>query len=148
MVRSGRLSYNILCAAKYNRGHTFIFHKAIVTPVLQLAVGLLGDLGLKKQPSDKQTCMMLEYDARGCPRPCDLGVRTLEEKRAAIACFSISQLYVTCTFTSGNVIKLTVQDFRHICRRPIRCAGFLVSTSILICLPKLETQGIACSCRL
>jgi hypothetical protein len=65
-----------------------------VSSLIQLAVGLLADLGLNKPPSiDDAPHIMLNYDARGCPKPFNPATRTMEERRAAITCFSFSSTY-------------------------------------------------------
>lgn len=63
-----------------------------MTNIMQLATGLIVDLHLNKILPKEPVFMMLEYDASGCPKPPPPTVRTLEERRAAVACWSISQL--------------------------------------------------------
>ena len=64
----------------------------ILISLLQLAIGMLGDLGLKKPPPKDSPCMLLNYDARGFPKPLLPALRTLEDQRMAISCWSLSQL--------------------------------------------------------
>ena len=75
-----------------NWGHYYIFAAPIMTHVLHLAVGMLGDIGLKKPPPKDSPCMMLNYDARGFPKPFLPESRTLDDRRLAISCWSASQL--------------------------------------------------------
>lgn len=73
-------------------GQYFIFAVPIMTHVLHLAIGSLGDLGLKRPPPKESPCIMLNYDARGYPKPILPESRTIEDRRLAISCWSASQL--------------------------------------------------------
>ena len=64
-----------------------------MTAVTQLAIGLVANLGLKKAPPKESPQMMLNYDARGCPKPFSPSPRTMEERRAVVGCFYISSVY-------------------------------------------------------
>ncbi len=65
-----------------------------MTGLTQLAIGLVANLGLKKMPPKEPPQMMLEYDARGCPKPFNPSPRTMDERRAVIGCFLISSVYL------------------------------------------------------
>jgi len=73
-------------------GHYFIFGAPVMTHVIHLAIGTLGDLGLTRLPPKESPCMMLHYDARGFPKPALPEFRTLEDRRMAIGCWSANQL--------------------------------------------------------
>ncbi len=64
----------------------------IQSSAMQIAVGMLGDLGLKRPPPKDSPCLLLNYDARGNPKPFLPAVRTLDDRRIAISCWSVSQL--------------------------------------------------------
>jgi len=66
---------------------------------MQLAAGLLADLDLNKPPPKDSPHMMLNYDARGCPRNFNPVARTIEQRRAAIACYSFNSTYCHRTFS-------------------------------------------------
>lgn len=72
-------------------GLYFTYNKPILTSLLQLAVGILGDLGLNKPPPKESTYVLLEYNARGCPKDFS-HLRTMEERRAAVTCFLLSSV--------------------------------------------------------
>lgn len=71
------------------RGHGY--HH--VSSLMQIAVALLCDLGLNKPPPKESPHMMLNYDARGCPKLFNPKPRTMDERRAAIACFLLGSTY-------------------------------------------------------
>ena len=73
-------------------GYYTHFSTPIVTSVLGLAIGMLGNLGLKKPPPKESPYLLLNYDARGYPKPLLPASRTIEDRRMAISCWSISQL--------------------------------------------------------
>ena len=66
-----------------------------MTPISQLAISLVGNLGLNKPPPKEAPQMMHDLDARGCPiRPftSSTSTRTLEERRAVLGCFLLSSV--------------------------------------------------------
>ena len=75
------------------RGHYHIFDQPIIIQTTQLAMALVGNLGLHKPPLKEPTQMMLNLDAQGCPqKPFSLSRRTTEERRAVLGCFLISSV--------------------------------------------------------
>ncbi len=72
-------------------GHYFTCKKPIVTSLLQLAVGMSGDLGLNRPPLKESTFVLLEYNIRGCPKDCS-HLRTMEERRTAVTCFLLNSV--------------------------------------------------------
>ena len=75
------------------RGYYHIYDRPIMTAITQLAIGLVSNLGLRKPPPKESPQMMLNYDARGCPKPYSSSPRTMEERRVAIGCFYVSAMY-------------------------------------------------------
>lgn len=69
------------------------FEKPIVLSLVQLAIGILFELGLDKAPSNDPG-LMLTYDLKGLKKPARL-VRspTMEERRALLGCFLMSSMY-------------------------------------------------------
>ena len=76
------------------RGHPRVKNIPNFTSLVQLAMGILFDLGLNKPPLTERNLMMLEYDSRGCPKRLSSAERTLEERRAVIGCFFASSMCV------------------------------------------------------
>lgn len=73
-------------------GHYFIFGVPIMTHVMHLAIGMLSDLGMCRAPPKESLCMMLNYDARGFPKPAMPEPRSFEDRRMALSCWSANQL--------------------------------------------------------
>ena len=118
-------------------GHYTIFGAPVIlSSVMQLAVGMLGDLGLKRPPPNDSPSLLLNYDARGNPKPFLPAVRTLDDRRIAISCWSLSQLYHTPCFKSESRLTLTV--FRRIFKRLTRCVGYHITMSVCNCLWKMD----------
>lgn len=69
-----------------------MFSKPIITNVIQLSIALLADLGLNKFALKDPFGLMVECDPKGCPKPMYSAPRTIEERRTALACFSLSNL--------------------------------------------------------
>jgi hypothetical protein len=61
--------------------------------LIQLAMALLGDLGLNNPPPKEPINMLLNRDSRGCPKLFNPSTRIMEERRAAIGCFSVISVY-------------------------------------------------------
>ena len=73
------------------RGQYHVYDKPIISQTIQLALALVGNLGLNKSPPKEPMQMMMNLDARGCPvKPFNLSVRTTEERRAVLGCFLLS----------------------------------------------------------
>ena len=85
----------------------YIFNgKPITTNICALALAVLADLGLNK-PILREVCVVLaEFDSKGCPGRTVANTRTLEERRAALAAFSVSQL-VTTYFSKLEPLRWT-----------------------------------------
>lgn len=64
-----------------------------MTNFLQLAIGLLGDLGLRRSPAKYPPHLFLNMDCRDCPKPFDPAKRTNEERRVALGVFWLSSVY-------------------------------------------------------
>lgn len=67
--------------------HFHLYDKPIVTHLIQLAMGLVGNLGLRKLPPKDPPQLMLNFDPRGSPKP---PTRTMEERRAGLWCWLVS----------------------------------------------------------
>jgi hypothetical protein len=91
-TRSLDLFLGLLCFGAW--GHYNILQKPVITTIVQLAVSLAFDLGLNKPLPKEQTRVMLDYTARGCPKPAINVVvaRTMEERRAIIGLFLLSSV--------------------------------------------------------
>ena len=63
-----------------------------MTTLMQLVMGLIANLGLKKTAPKEPLRVMMEYDERGCPRKYTPSPRTMEERRAVIGCFFLSSV--------------------------------------------------------
>ena len=60
----------------------------------QLALALVGNLGLNKPALKEPPQTLLDLDARGCPvTPFSPSIRTTEERRAVLGCFMLSSVY-------------------------------------------------------
>ena len=75
-----------------SRGHFYIYDKAVITTFMELAMAQLASLGLNKPPPKESPHTMLHFDGKGCPRPLISYERTLEDRRAALACFLVSSV--------------------------------------------------------
>ena len=85
------LELNIECF----RGHYHVHDKPVIIQATQLAMALVGNLGLNKPPPKEPAQVMLSLNARGCPtRPFTPTVRTMEERRAILGCFLLGSVYV------------------------------------------------------
>lgn len=84
----------------------YIFSKPIITNVIQLAIAILADLGLNKPVLKEPFVILSEFDSRGCPGRPITTTRSLEERRAAVACYSVSQL-VTTYFARTEPLRWT-----------------------------------------
>ena len=65
-----------------------------MTFTMQLAIGLVGNLGLKRPPPKETPQIMLENVGRGCSKHYSTAPRTMKERRAVIGCFLIGSVYV------------------------------------------------------
>lgn len=72
-------------------GHCYMFGAPIMTHVIHLAIGMLCDLVVTKPATKESACVMLNYDARGLPKPPLPETRTLEDRRMVISCWSANQ---------------------------------------------------------
>ena len=93
--RCGR-TFDLLCAMVIygNWGH-FFCAKANLTPLVSLAAGLADDLGLTKPVPQVLPTVMLNWTARGCPKPpyaLVLKKRTMEERRVVLGLFLVSSV--------------------------------------------------------
>lgn len=89
LICEGVLKLNI----SWFRGHYHIYNKPIITSAAQIAIALVGNLGLNKPPLKESTQMMLNLDGRGCPvKPFTPTTRTTEERRAVLGCFLLSSV--------------------------------------------------------
>lgn len=88
-------------------GHYHIHDKPIISQATQLAMALLGNLGLNKPPLKESTQMVLNLDARGCPiKPFSPSTRTTEERRAVLGCFLLSSV-VSSYFQRLDALRWT-----------------------------------------
>jgi hypothetical protein len=62
---------------------------------VQLAIGLLGDLGLKKAPIKQAQSVILNYDTRDQSKPFNIPKRSVDEQRLAVSVFWISSVMST-----------------------------------------------------
>lgn len=76
-----------------SRSQSHIHTNPIVTNLLQLAIGLLGDLGLKRPPAKQPPHLILNYETRSCPKNFSPTKRTTEERRVALGIFWLSSVY-------------------------------------------------------
>jgi hypothetical protein len=74
------------------RSQTHVHTNPIVTNLIQLAIGLLGDLGLKRAPLRQAPSLIINHYIReyGKAAPAK---RTNEERRVAIGVFFLSSVY-------------------------------------------------------
>lgn len=80
---------------KWFRGHYHVHDKPVITQATQLAMALVGNLGLNKPPLKEPKQIMLNLDARGCPtKPFSPSPRTMEERRAVLGCFLLGSVYL------------------------------------------------------
>lgn len=88
-------------------GHYHIHDKLVIIQTTQLAMALVGNLGLNKPPLKEPTQMLLNLDARGCPRkPFTPSARTVEERRAVLGCFLLSSV-VSSYFQRLDALRWT-----------------------------------------
>ena len=84
----------------WSRGHYHIYDGFGVISTTQLALGLVGTLGLNKPPLKEPPQTVLDLDARGCPtKPFTPSIRTTEERRVVLGCFMLSSVYGDCIIT-------------------------------------------------
>lgn len=74
------------------RSQTHIHTNSIVTNIVQLAIGLLGDLGLKKATIKQAPSPIINYDTRDAPKPFSVPKRSIDEQRLAVSVFWISSV--------------------------------------------------------
>ncbi len=73
-----------------SRSHFHLHDKSIITQLMQLAMGLVANLGLRRLPPKEPPQLMMDLDSRGCPRPFDPSARTMEERRAGLWCWFVN----------------------------------------------------------
>lgn len=69
--------------------------------MVQLAKGLVYDLGLNKAPPKEAPHLLLNFDARGCPKPFLPPVGSYQEKRALLCLYSLSSRYILSILTDA-----------------------------------------------
>ncbi|KAM3068575.1 hypothetical protein ACMFMG_011105 [Clarireedia jacksonii] len=74
-------------------GHCHYQQRPTWTSLILLAMGIVYDLGLNKTPPKESPHLLLNYDARGCPKPFVPPAGTLQERRALLCCFFISSSF-------------------------------------------------------
>ncbi|KIW02541.1 hypothetical protein, variant [Verruconis gallopava] len=96
VVVEGERSFDTLCALiLYANWGQFFCMKANLSPCIQLAIGLAGDLGLTKPAPQTSPAVMLNWTKRGCPKPPQALVpklRTMEERRVVLGLFLVSSI--------------------------------------------------------
>ncbi|KAL6718431.1 hypothetical protein ACLMJK_004521 [Lecanora helva] len=116
-------------------GHYHIYDKPVITSVLQMAKGLVGNLGLKRMPPKEPPQMMLEYDARGCPKPFNPTPRTIEERRAVLGCFLVSSV---CASYFQRIDSLRWNHYMNECLQILAVSKDQPSDDYLVQLVKLQ----------
>lgn len=70
------------------------FHQRPVwSSLIQLAMGLVYDLGLNKAPPKETPTFLLNFDARGCPKSALRPAGSYQEKRALLCLYSLSSSF-------------------------------------------------------
>ena len=96
LIVEGERNFDMLCALIIcaNWGQFFCM-KANLTPVINLAIGLAGDLGLTKSAPQTSPAVMLNWTPRGCPKPphaLTIKQRTMNERRVILGLFMVSSM--------------------------------------------------------
>ncbi|TGO85007.1 hypothetical protein BPOR_0441g00020 [Botrytis porri] len=81
----GLLTY-IACQCHYQQ-------RPVWSSMIQLAMGIVFDLGLNKSPQKEAPHLFLNFDARGCPKPFIPAVGSQHEKRALLCLYSLSSSF-------------------------------------------------------
>ncbi|ESZ93227.1 hypothetical protein SBOR_6383 [Sclerotinia borealis F-4128] len=77
----------------YIAWHCHYQQRPVWTSMIQLAMGLVYDLGLNKAPPKEAPHLLLHFDARGCPKPFLPPVGSHQEKRALLCLYSLSSSF-------------------------------------------------------
>lgn len=96
LIIEGERSLDMLCALvlHVNWGQ-FSCVKANLSPPINLAIGLAGDLGLTKPAPQTSPAVMMNWTQAGCPKPPHALVirkRTMEERRVVLGLFYVSSV--------------------------------------------------------
>ncbi|KAB8301529.1 hypothetical protein EYC80_003377 [Monilinia laxa] len=67
--------------------------RPVWSSMVQLAMGLVYDLGLNKAPPKEAPHLLLNFDARGCPKPFLPPAGSRQENRALLCLFSLSSSF-------------------------------------------------------
>ncbi|KAI9639999.1 hypothetical protein NHQ30_011558 [Ciborinia camelliae] len=67
--------------------------RPVWSSMIQLAMGLVYDLGLNKAPPKEAPHLLLNFDARGCPKSFIPPVGSYQEKRALLCLYSLSSSF-------------------------------------------------------
>ncbi|KAF5874200.1 putative zn 2cys6 transcription factor protein [Botrytis fragariae] len=67
--------------------------RPVWSSMIQLAMGIAFDLGLNKAPQKEAPHLLLNFDARGCPKPFISTVGSQQEKRALLCLYSLSSSF-------------------------------------------------------
>ncbi|QSZ31366.1 hypothetical protein DSL72_000931 [Monilinia vaccinii-corymbosi] len=67
--------------------------RPVWSSMIQLAMGLVYDLGLNKAPPKEAPHLFMNFDARGCPKPFLPSIGSRQEKRALLCLFSLSSSF-------------------------------------------------------
>ncbi|KAM0159184.1 hypothetical protein ACHAPG_003666 [Botrytis cinerea] len=67
--------------------------RPVWSSMIQLAIGIVFDLGLNKTPPKEAPYLLLNFDARGCPKPFIHVVGSQQEKRALLCLYSLSSSF-------------------------------------------------------
>ncbi|KAF7916578.1 uncharacterized protein EAE98_010587 [Botrytis deweyae] len=67
--------------------------RPVWSSMIQLAMGLAFDLGLNKAPQKEAPHLLLNFDARGCPKPFISAIGSQQEKRALLCLYSLSSSF-------------------------------------------------------
>lgn len=117
-------------------GHYHIHDKPVMIQSTQLAMALVGNLGLNKPPLNEPTHMMYNLDSRGCPiKPFSPSTRTMEERRALLGCFLLSSV-VSSYFQRLDALRWT--PYMDECIAVLTKNKERPSDAILIHLVKLQ----------
>lgn len=87
------LLYGIMVFTGWSQAH--VHPTPIITNLVQLAMSIIADLGLNRPPPKCPQHLILNYDARGCPKPLAQPTRTIEERRAVLGVFWLSSVLFT-----------------------------------------------------
>jgi hypothetical protein len=96
LVVEGERSFDMLVGlVLYCNWGQFFCLKANLSPALNLALSLAGDLGLTKSAPQGSPAIMLNWTPQGCPKPPHalvLKPRTIEERRVVLGLFLVSSM--------------------------------------------------------